>query len=80
MSSRPYRLRLHGLDSPSGTIRARERHEVLSALLARAFALSTAVLDTRDACLGSVPASSHPSSSDRGLPLTPFRSAWAERV
>ena len=33
MSSRHDRLRLHGLDSPSGTIRARERHEVLSALL-----------------------------------------------
>ena len=32
MTSRHYRLRLHGLDSPSGTIRARERHEVLSAL------------------------------------------------
>jgi hypothetical protein len=34
MSSRHDRLRLHGLDSPSGTIRARELHEVLSALLA----------------------------------------------
>jgi hypothetical protein len=34
MNSRHYRLRLHGLDSPSGTIRARELHEVLSALLA----------------------------------------------
>jgi hypothetical protein len=34
MTSRHDRLRLHGLDSPSGTIRARERHEVLSALLA----------------------------------------------
>jgi hypothetical protein len=32
MSSRHDRLRLHGLDFPSGTIRARERHEVLSAL------------------------------------------------
>lgn len=33
MSSRHDRLRLHGLDSPSGTIRARERHEVLPVLL-----------------------------------------------
>jgi hypothetical protein len=32
MSSRHDRLRRHGLDSPSGTIRAQERHEVLSAL------------------------------------------------
>jgi len=32
MNSRHDRLRLLGLDSPSGTIRARERHEVLSAL------------------------------------------------
>ncbi len=32
MSSRHDRLRLHGLDSPSGTIRVGERHEVLSAL------------------------------------------------
>jgi hypothetical protein len=32
MSSRHNRLRLHGLDSPSGTIRARELHEALSAL------------------------------------------------
>jgi hypothetical protein len=34
MTSRHNRLRLHGLDSPSRTIRARELHEVLSALLA----------------------------------------------
>ena len=34
MSSRLDRLRLHGLDSLSRTIRARELHEVLSALLA----------------------------------------------
>ncbi len=34
MSSRHDRLRLHGLDPPSATIRARELHEVLSALLA----------------------------------------------
>jgi len=32
MTSRHDRLRLHGLDSPSGAIRARELHEVLSAL------------------------------------------------
>jgi len=32
MTSRHDRLRLHGLDSPSGTIRARELHEVLAAL------------------------------------------------
>lgn len=32
MTSRHYRLRLHGLDSPSGTIRARELHEGLSVL------------------------------------------------
>ena len=32
MSSRHDRLRLHGLDSPSATIRARELHEVLAAL------------------------------------------------
>jgi hypothetical protein len=32
MTSRHDRLRLHGLDSPSGTIRARALHEVLSAL------------------------------------------------
>lgn len=32
MSSRHDHLRLHGLDSPSGTIRERELHEVLSAL------------------------------------------------
>lgn len=34
MSSRHDRLRLHGLDSPSGTIRTWELHGVLSALLA----------------------------------------------
>jgi len=34
MSSRHDRLRLHDLDSPSGTIRARALHEVLSALFA----------------------------------------------
>jgi hypothetical protein len=34
MSSRRDRLRLNGLDSPSGTIRARERHEALLALVA----------------------------------------------
>jgi hypothetical protein len=33
MSSRHDHLRLHGLDSPSGSIRARELHEVLSVLL-----------------------------------------------
>lgn len=33
MSSRHDRLRLHGLDSPSGTIRARERHVGLADLL-----------------------------------------------
>jgi hypothetical protein len=33
MTARHDRLRLHGLDSPSGTIRARELHEVLSALI-----------------------------------------------
>lgn len=33
MTSRHYHLRLHGLDSPLGTIRARERQEVLSVLL-----------------------------------------------
>ena len=33
MSSRHDHLRLHGLDSRSGTIRARELNEVLSALL-----------------------------------------------
>jgi hypothetical protein len=32
MSSRHDRLRLHGLDSPSGTIRTRELHEVMPAL------------------------------------------------
>ena len=32
MTSRHDRLRLHGLDSPSRTIRARELDEVLSAL------------------------------------------------
>ena len=32
MTSRHDRLRLHGLDSPSGMIRARELHEGLSAL------------------------------------------------
>ena len=34
MTSHHDRLRLHGLDSPSGMIRARELHEVLSALVA----------------------------------------------
>jgi hypothetical protein len=32
MGTRHDRLRLHGLDSPSGTIRAREVHEMPAAL------------------------------------------------
>lgn len=46
MSSRHDRLRLHGLDSPSGKIRARELHEVLSALPA------SSVRAVRGAALG----------------------------